>query len=330
MLLYVVMMRRTLFLLALASLVGCAAESAEVSTDEGGGADAPPGDSATAEDDLASERQLNGSELADKTISLTFDDGPGPRTAELANFLADQGIPAAFFINGMQVPGRQGALDTIVGRGHVLANHTQNHKQLTSLGAASIQREVRETDDIIAAVQPNGPWFLRAPFGAWKGSTAQAVNDSAMKKYVGSIFWDEGGALTDNAAADWACWGNAGLSVDKCASLYLKEIETKRRGIVLMHDIHNKTVDMVKVLVPQLVAKGYRFAKLEDVPAVSRAMGSASATGNQCQSATLGRPVDENVCVQSKSTGKWSRCVGGEWLGSTGPGDTRCTQHFPL
>src|SRR6187401_3192303 len=85
------------------------------------------------EEELVTERQLTGSELPDKTLSLTFDDGPGPRTAELADWLAAKGIKATFFINGKNAPGRQAALDKIVGRGHLLANHTQNHLQLTSL-----------------------------------------------------------------------------------------------------------------------------------------------------------------------------------------------------
>ena len=81
--------------------------------------------------------------MPDKTISLTFDDGPGPRTAELAEYLAAEGVHGTFFINGKNVPGRQGAVDTIVGRGHLLANHTQNHLQLTKLSGDKVVKESR-------------------------------------------------------------------------------------------------------------------------------------------------------------------------------------------
>lgn len=306
-----------------AAIAGCATDfdDDDVAYDDG--------DSNVAEDELVSERQLNGSDMPEKTLALTFDDGPGGRTAELADWLAAKGIKATFFINGVKVPGRQAVIDKIVGRGHLLANHTQNHKQLTSLPASSIVKELADTDATIRAAQPNGPWIVRAPYGAWNGSVARAVNGSAMKKYVGSVFWDEGGALTANAAADWACWGQ-GVTVKRCGELYLKEIRAKRKGIVLFHDVHGKTVDMVKEIVPTLMAEGYKFVGVHAVPSVKRAIASGPANDDQCQSATLGRPVDENVCVQSASNRRWFRCVDGDWIDSAGPGDARCTNRHAL
>src|SRR4051812_18893531 len=101
---------RTLgFLLIAGGLVGCAADADAdddanddvASTDDGDG---------VVTQDLVGENQLTGSELPNKTIALTFDDGPGPRTEELATFLAAKGIHATFFINGKNAPGRQKAL----------------------------------------------------------------------------------------------------------------------------------------------------------------------------------------------------------------------------
>lgn len=284
------------------------------------------------EDELVAERQLNGSELPSKTLVLTFDDGPSARTVELSDYLASQGIKATFFINGKNVAGRQKAIDSIVGRGHQLANHTQNHAQLTKLSAANVVKEVTETDRIIAQADSNGPWLLRAPYGAWNGATANAVNGSAMKKYVGGVFWDVGGELTSKAAADWACWGQ-GVSVDRCAALYQQEANSKKKGIVLMHDAHSKTIDMVKVLVPKLKADGFTFAKLEDVPSVKRAIGAGGTGGSAdepCYSATLGKTMPENACVQSRSNEVWYRCIDGEWIRNGGPSDPKCISKTPL
>ena len=96
-----------------------------------------------------------------------------------------------------------------------------------------------------------------------------------MKKYVGSVFWDVGGELTSHSAADWDCWGK-GVSVQRCGELYLQEIRAKKHGIVLMHDVHGKTVDMMKQILPTLKAEGYKFAALTDVPSVKRAIGAVS------------------------------------------------------
>lgn len=302
-------------------LAACAAdtEDDEIVTGDG-----------TSEEEIVSERQLVGSELPDKTVSLTFDDGPGRRTAELADYLAANGIEATFFINGMKVPGRQGALDTVVARGHLVANHTQNHKQLTRLSSTDIVREIQATDAIIADVQQGRPFVLRAPFGAWNGAATNAVNGSAMRKYVGSVFWDVGGALTSNAAADWDCWGK-GVSVERCGELYLQETRRRGRGIVLMHDIHDRTIDLVKYVVPKLRAEGFRFAPLEDVPSVKRAVANAGseAPAGGCSSATLGRNVAANTCVQARRDEKWYRCAAGDWV-AVSPSDARCVSKYGL
>jgi peptidoglycan/xylan/chitin deacetylase (PgdA/CDA1 family) len=325
------MIARRLAALLLASSTACAAVTGcafdDEPFDEGDG---------VLEDEVVSERQLFGNELPPKTLSLTYDDGPGERTAELAEYLASRGIPATFFINGDKVPGKQRHIDAIISRGHLLANHTHHHRQLTSLSSANVVSDVTRTDDIIAEAQPEGPWLIRAPFGAWNASVARTINASPMRKYVGSVFWDVGGQLTATAGADWACWGRNGKSVEECGDLYLNEIRTKGRGIVLLHDIHGKTVDMTKYLVPLLEAEGYRFVQLDAVPSVRRGINAVAsgatenATDGGCMSATLGRAVAEKTCVQSRNDRNWHRCVRGEWTRASGQTDARCTETFPL
>ncbi len=220
--------------------------------------------------------QLKGLSLPDKTLALTFDDGPAGRTQELADYLQAQGISAAFFINGVNVPGREALLARLTSQGHLLANHTQTHRNLTTLTAAEVFQEVAQTDALLQPHVPEATFLLRAPYGAWNDAVADGLNATSMARYVGGIFWDAGGALSDTYAADWACWGN-GLSIPDCANRYLAEIEARRRGIVLMHDVHGQTVDMVKLLVPALKARGYSFARVDAVPDIATAIGNSGA-----------------------------------------------------
>jgi peptidoglycan/xylan/chitin deacetylase (PgdA/CDA1 family) len=314
------------------AVAGCATETVEEEDDSAG----VPGDS-TSEDQLVTEHQLSGSELPSMTVALSFDDGPGPRTVELVDYLASKGIPATFFINGNHVPGKQAALDAEVNRGMIIGNHTQNHLLLTHQTADKVISEVNQTDAIIAAVQPNGPWIFRAPFGGMNGAVSQAMNRTDNKKYIGSIFWDMGGELTATTAADWDCWGKH-VTVQRCGELYLQEIRKKKKGIILMHDIHNPTIDMVKtVVVPALIADGFKFAALPDVPSIKRALGNNTQGGGptpdaaSCSSSTLGKPVAEKTCVQSRNDQKWYVCDGGDWKAVSGADDAKCAgQKYPL
>lgn len=214
---------------------------------------------------------LRGQELPAKTLSLTFDDGPGARTAEIADFLAQRHIPATFFINGINAPLHPDAIKQIIAGGHVLANHTQNHVCLVTVDAATIVKEITDTDNLIVAAQRNGPFYFRAPWGAYTLETLSAIHASPMKKYVSSIFWDMGGKLTSVSAQDAACWANQ-LTVAKCGDLYLTDIHHVDHGIILVHDSHDQTIDMLLSIIPQLQSEHYKFVSLADVPSVQRAL----------------------------------------------------------
>src|SRR5690606_22290950 len=101
-----------------------------------------------------------------------------------------------------------------------------------------------------------------------------ALNEGAdtmggkINKYIGPIKWDIGGAVTKVSAADWACWTQAKLSVTVCRERYMKEIEAKKSGIILVHDINKKTAEMLigdgkkTGLIDQALAKGYKFVPI--------------------------------------------------------------------
>ena len=59
-----------------------------------------------------------------KLLAITFDDGPGKYTGELLDGLAERGIHATFFVNGVNAAGWPETLQRIVRDGHQLANHT--------------------------------------------------------------------------------------------------------------------------------------------------------------------------------------------------------------
>jgi peptidoglycan/xylan/chitin deacetylase (PgdA/CDA1 family) len=230
-----------------------------------------------------SAAKYKGAGLPPKTIALTFDDGPGARTLELSHFLAAEGIRAAFFVNGKMMPNGVAILQDLVADGHVIANHTQTHPDLTTLGAPDVIAEVEQTDLLIAPFVPNGRFMFRPPFGAYSDATFAALEGSLMKKYVGPIDWDMGDRMGPAQAADWDCWSAIGtssppvLDVKTCGDLYLAEIRQKTTGIVLMHDPYfidddpakGGTVDMVQYVVPILKAEGFTFVTVDEVPSIS-------------------------------------------------------------
>ena len=214
---------------------------------------------------------FQGTSLPAKTLALTFDDGPGPRTKELSIYLKSVNIRAAFFMNGARlaatalpnpngiavVADPAGTLAQVLADGHLVSNHTTTHRNLTSeVPDAQRVQELSDTDtDIAGSVSPPNHLLFRAPYGAFNGTVFNTLSASTMNKYIGPIYWEAGGFSDGfpNRAADWACWqgqmkdgANALISVGndpgfatttQCGDAYVKEIDNVfPKGIVLMHD----------------------------------------------------------------------------------------------
>jgi peptidoglycan/xylan/chitin deacetylase (PgdA/CDA1 family) len=211
------------------------------------------------------------------TVALTFDDGPNQHTAEVLDALNDAGVKATFFVVGRMAHAHPEILARIAAEGHLLANHSATH---SLLGQSYVDDpdllldELREVDDQIAPIMAaDAKFFFRAPYGAWRPEFADALNaDPELKKYVGPIYWDEGGetTLSDDgyilSSSDWDCW-QRGWDAGPCAKGYMREIRRKNGGVVILHCIHQQSAALVAALVPPLIEEGYDFARLDDVPA---------------------------------------------------------------
>jgi peptidoglycan-N-acetylglucosamine deacetylase len=246
---------------------------------------APPDKSCNGAQAL-SQNALTGQSLPLKTLALTFDDGPGARTIELSAYLKTQGIRAAFFVVGQSLQ-NDGAgaytLQKLTDDGHLIANHTAHHYSLTAnepvpLTEAAVVAELTDVDVMIAPFVKNDAWLFRPPYGQWDDKALAALQKTPMKKYIGPILWNIGGTMGANQAADPECWKRETLkTVQQCGDLYVKEIDSVGKGIVLLHDpyfIDNNNPDsggtyqMVQYVVPILKAKGYSFARVDEVPEI--------------------------------------------------------------
>lgn len=223
--------------------------------------------------------QLMGHGMDAKSVALTFDDGPGPRTSELSEYLRSEGIRATFFLEGDRAIQYPDVIRQLQEDGHLVANHSYTHPRMTQ--SVDPVEEVRKTDRLIEEYVDQGHFLFRAPYGDWNGRVAAILNNAGLTKYVGSVFWDIGGERisrgngTLSAAADWACWSN-GDSISKCLDGYLNETRELNRGIVLMHDVHSRTVDMAKLYVQQLKQENYEFIRTDEAPTIAAALAKRS------------------------------------------------------
>ncbi|HQY62165.1 MAG: polysaccharide deacetylase family protein [Myxococcales bacterium] len=257
------------------SVAACSAEAPTDPVGEDPGAELDVVGESNSEEALTEKNNLRGvDKMADKQLALTFDDGPRASSVEFAQWLKDQGIPSTFFMTGNAIAAsepQRAAPGKIAAMGHLIANHTYTHPITPSfarLAPSQMVDEIGKTDVLIAPhVASGAPFFVRTSGGSWSTGVQTALNGSdRTKKYVGNIYWDIGGDMAGGFGADWACWGaKYKLSPEACGDRYMAEIKAKKKGIVLLHDIHAKTQLMVKYLVPKLKAEGYTFVRLDQI-----------------------------------------------------------------
>lgn len=200
---------------------------------------------------------------ADKTVYLTFDDGPSGNTLALLDVLDRYDIKATFFVVGSQIPGREEILCEIAARGHTIGMHSDSHKYGDIY--ASVDACLRDYDLLrarILGVTGQSPAILRFPGGSVNG-----YNQGIYQELIAEV------VRRGYAYFDWNVSGQDATSQNKTAAEIAGAVVTAvprhRYSIVLLHDtsLRETSVKAVERLIPQLLELGYTFAPLD--PSVS-------------------------------------------------------------
>jgi len=202
--------------------------------------------------------------MPDGTIALTFDDGPDPTwTPQILDVLRRHGVPATFFVTGVNAASHPALLRRIAAEGHELGNHTTSH---SDLGAASRLRadwEIRQTQLVLAGAAGRQTALLRLPYSA----TTRSLDRTA---WLGARRAADHGFLVVMADLDPTDWRSPGVD-----AIVQGATPPDRRGaIVLLHDgggNRSQTVAALDRLIPRLKDDGWRFHT------VSGGLGTAEA-----------------------------------------------------
>lgn len=238
----------------------------------------------------------DGDPLPASTIYLSFDDGPSEFTEAILDILRENNVPATFFINSFVRTGGGGdpyrnallgyatTLRRMIMEGHVIGNHTFSHRNLATQGQESIDRELDLLDQHLKeALGAEAPTIhlIRPPFGSpwigpkWKDTQRLQVTTSINQRGI-LMLWGYDWDSTDSAEwvkGEWYTASSPNYKTNTPA--YTKK--TKRildhllsladgasSGIILMHDMHPTSRDVLDPLIKELKRRGYTFQTLED------------------------------------------------------------------
>jgi peptidoglycan/xylan/chitin deacetylase (PgdA/CDA1 family) len=191
-----------------------------------------------------------------RTVALTFDDGPGPSTPEVLDVLQQHGVPATFFVVGRNAAAEPEMLQRIVAEGHALGNHTWSHHIPSAKAgwkASTLNREIERTRRAILNATGREPCLFRPPGGITKG--ARAVTRAAG---LSMIMWSVD-------TRDWSAPPNGEFApvIRSRAATGLKE----ERPVILLHDGAGNqaaTVAALPAIINDYRSHGYQFVSLAE------------------------------------------------------------------
>lgn len=201
---------------------------------------------------------FNNDLVNEKTVFLTFDDGPSDRTAEILDILKRHDVKTTFFVNGKSNRYLTEQLKRTVEEGHIVGMHSYTHRYKTIYSSMeNFLDDFYRNYLYIKSETGIAPEILRFPGGSiniFNVSTYQPMISEVLRR--GFMYYDwnvsAGDAMSGVTTQDIVnnvlngvrlCWGPA---------------------IVLMHDNGNPVLSAaLEIVVASLKNEGYTFKKLD-------------------------------------------------------------------
>ena len=199
-------------------------------------------------------------------ISLTYDDGPGPGTVDLAKYLRSEKICATFFVVGDSDPGggymHYPVLDSLVYYGQRIGNHTLNHRDLKTLSCPDRIYQIKQNQLAIDPLIHNNLCYFTPPWFSWTWPVSECIlTDPELKHMRGPI-----GLTFDSEDYLYRDYNTA----SECENKFVKDSSNLARinkgvgGIVKMHDFNSYVdkdfaLEETKTIVHLLRSRGYVF-----------------------------------------------------------------------
>lgn len=194
----------------------------------------------------------------EKTVYLTFDDGPSARTPELLAILERYGIKATFFVVGRGSDEAKQWMRDIVAAGHTLGIHTYSHDYNKIYQSVEAYLEdFNAMYNLILDATGTAPQVFRFPGGsvnAYNGATYRDIISEMVRR--GFVYFDW------NRMSGDAVRGN--VPAETLVENALDRADTLRRVILLMHDSSRFTnvVEALPHIIEGYQEAGFGFAAL--------------------------------------------------------------------
>jgi len=190
-----------------------------------------------------------------KVVYLTFDDGPGPYTAQLLDILDKYNVKATFFVTNTH-PDYQNLIAQEAQRGHTIAIHSASHDYARIYqNVDAYFQDFDEMNNIIIAQTGKSADIVRFPGGS--SNTISARYCSGIMSQLVYEVEDRGFQYCDWNVSSGDAGGTTSTGEVFCN--VTEGISRNNISIVLQHDIKDFSVNAVEQIIQWGLSEGYTF-----------------------------------------------------------------------
>ncbi|MBQ9768006.1 MAG: polysaccharide deacetylase family protein [Lachnospiraceae bacterium] len=186
----------------------------------------------------------------EKKVALSFDAAWGNEdTRNLLAILKKHDVRVTFFMTGEWVGKYPDDVKAIAAAGHDLANHSENHKQMSQLTAEQCRTEIRKVHDRIKELTGVEMTLFRPPYGDYNNTLVEVTNELGYH----CVQWDVD-------SLDWKDYG-----ADSIINTVVNHKHLGNGSIILMHNGAKYTPEALEAVILGLKEKGYTIVPISEL-----------------------------------------------------------------
>ena len=186
----------------------------------------------------------------DKYVYLTFDNGyEAGYTSKILDTLKANNVKAAFFITAHYLNTEPELVQRMINEGHIVGNHTVNHKSMPDLDDEKIKQEIMNLHTVIYEKFNYEMKYLRPPMGELNQRTLNVIKSLGYRTTMWSLAYD-----------DWdeKKQGRESYAKDKIIS------NIHNGAIILLHANSKDNCNILDDCIKEIREMGYEFKSLDE------------------------------------------------------------------
>ena len=186
----------------------------------------------------------------EKIIYLTFDSGyEAGYMDKILTTLKENNVKATFFITAHYLNSATEEVEKMVNDGHIIGNHTVNHKSMPSINNETIEKEIMQLHQSMYEKFGYEMKYLRPPKGEFNERTLQKTSSLGYK----TVMWSF-------AYCDWD--EKKQPSQEEAIKIITKNFHSGE--IMLLHSNSKTNSEVLDKIIKEAKNQGYEFKSLDE------------------------------------------------------------------